>query len=89
MDSHDPDPERLSVVKARAGMKRAAHDTAEKTQNIIALNVEGLNEDTLARLRNVETLRRDVGRNCNAIHPIVPDTTKLYGKRVGATVPDL
>ena len=52
--SHDPDPEKLSVVKARAGMKRAAKDTAEKTQNIIALNVEGgLNhEDTLARLPN-------------------------------------
>ena len=73
MHSHDPDTEKLSVVKARAGMKRAANDTAEKTQNIIALNVEGLNEGTLARLSNVETLRGDVRRNRNAIHPIVPD----------------
>ena len=77
--SRDPDPEKLSVVKARAGMKRAAKDKAEKTQNIIALNVEGLNEDTLARLPNVETLRRDVRRNRNAIHPIVPDAQdKLF-----------
>ena len=77
--SHDPDPEQLPVVKASAGMKRAAKDTAEKTQNIIALNVEGLNEDTLARLSNVETLRRDVRCNRNAIHPIVPDAQeKLF-----------
>ena len=65
--SHDPVPEKLYVVKARAGMKRAPKNTAEKTQNISALNVEGLNEDTLARLPNVETLRRDVRRNRNAI----------------------
>ena len=73
MHTHDPDTGKLSVVKAWAGMKRAAKDTAEKTQNIIALKVEGLNEDTLARLPNVETIRRDVRRNRNAIHPIVPD----------------
>ena len=36
---HDHDPEKLSVVKARVGMKSPANDTAEKTQNIIALNV--------------------------------------------------
>ena len=67
--SHDPDPEYLSVVKASAGMKRTAKNTAEKTQNIIALNVEGF----------IETLRRDARRNRNAIHPIVPDAQdKLF-----------
>ena len=54
-------------------MNWVAKDIAEKKQNIIALNVDSLNEDTLARLPNVETLCRDVRRNRNAIHPIVPD----------------
>ena len=40
---------------------------------------QGLNEDTLVRLPNVETLRREVRRNRNAIHPIVPDAQdKLF-----------
>ena len=71
--SHAADPEGTKLLKARVGMKRAAKDTAEITQNIIAANVAGLPGDVLARLPNVETLRRDVRRNRPNNHPVVPD----------------
>ena len=49
------------------------------SRKVIRDKSKGLNEDTLARLPNVETVRRDVRRNRNAIHPIVPDAQdKLF-----------
>ena len=44
-------------------MKRAANETADKTQNIMSANLDGLGEEALARMPNEETLRRDIGRN--------------------------
>ena len=33
--SHEPDPEHITLIKARAGMKRAAKDTDASTNNIL------------------------------------------------------
>ena len=72
-NSHAADPEGNDLFEARAGIKRSAKDTAEKTQNIITANIAGLRENVLARLPNVETIRRDVRRNRLNNHPAVPD----------------
>ena len=58
--THAADPEGNDLLKARAGIKRFAKDTAEKTQNIITTNIAGPQENVLARLPNIETIRRDV-----------------------------
>ena len=71
--THPGDPEGNDLLKARAGIKRSAKDTAEKTQNIITTNIAGLQENVLARLPNIETIRRDVRRNRLNNHPAVPD----------------
>ena len=71
--THAADPEGNDLLKARAGIKRSAKDTAEKTQNIITANIAGLQENVLARLPNIETIRRDVRRNRLNNHPAVPD----------------
>ena len=70
---HAADSVGNDLLKARAGIKRSAKDTAEKTQNIITANIAGLQESVLARLPNVETIRRDVKRNRPNDHPAVPD----------------
>ena len=54
--THAADPEGNDLLKARAGIKRSAKDTAEKTQNIITTNIAGLQENVLARLPNIETI---------------------------------
>ena len=51
--THAADPEGNDLLKARAGIKRSAKDTAEKTQNIITANIAGLQENVLARLPTV------------------------------------
>ena len=66
-------PEGHDLLKAGAGIKRSAKDTAEKKQNIITANIAGLQENVLARLPNIETIRRDVRRNRPNNHPGVPD----------------
>ena len=71
--THAADLEGNDLLKARAGIKRSAKDTAEKTQNIITANIAGLQENVLARLPNIETIRRDVRRNRPNNHPAVPD----------------
>ena len=71
--SHGAHPEGNDLLKARAGMKRSAKDTAEKTQNIITANIAGLQENVLAQLPNIETIRRDARRNRPNNHPTVPD----------------
>ena len=71
--THASDSEGNDLLKARAGIKRSAKDTAEKTQNIITANIAGLQENVLARLPNIETIRRDVRRNRPNNHPAVPD----------------
>ena len=57
--SHAADPEDNDLLKARARIKRSAKDTAEKTQNIITINIARLHENVLARLPNVETITSD------------------------------
>ena len=57
--THAADPEGNDLLKARAGIKRSAKDTAEKTQNITT-NIARPQENVLARLTNIETIRRDV-----------------------------
>ena len=71
--THAANPRGNDLLKARAGIKRSAKDTAEKTQNIITTNIAGLQENVLARLPNIETIRRDVRRNRLNNHPAVPD----------------
>ena len=71
--THAADPEGKDSLKPRAGIKRSAKETAEKTQNIITANTAGLQENVLARLPNIETIRRDVRRNRLNNHPAVPD----------------
>ena len=71
--SHAADSEGSNLLKARAGIKRSAKDTAEKKHNIITANIAGLQENVLARLPNVETIRRDVRRSKPRDHPAVPD----------------
>ena len=70
---HAADPEGNNLLKAKAGIKRSAKNTAGKTQNIITANIAELKENVLARLSNIETIRRDVRRNRPNNHPPVPD----------------
>ena len=70
---HAADPEGNNLLKARAAMKRSAKNTAGKTQNIITTNIAGLEENVLARLSNIETIRKNVRRNRPSNHPPVPD----------------
>ena len=70
--SHPPNPERVEVVKSRAGMKRAARNTAEKTHNILTENIAGLSDETLAQMTKPETLRRDIRRHKRPNQPPVP-----------------
>ena len=70
---HSADPEDNNLLKARAGIKQSAKNTAGKTQNIITANIAGLEECVLARLSNIETIRRDVRRNRLNNHPPEPD----------------
>ena len=76
--SHAADPEGNDLLKARAGTKRSAKHTAEKTQNIITANIAGLQENVLARMPNIETTGRDFRRNRPNNHPAVPD---IYDKQ--------
>ena len=71
--THAADPKGNNLLKARAEIKRSAKDTAEKMQNIITANIAGLQENVLARLPNIGTIRRDVRRNRPNNHPAVPD----------------
>ena len=71
--THAADPEGNDLLKERAAIKRSAKDTAEKTQNIIAANIAALQENTLARMPNIETIRRDIRKNRPNNHPAVPD----------------
>ena len=67
------------MVKARSRMKREAKYTNHKTTNIVTGNIAGLVEEELARLPNIETLRRDVRRNRNRNMLVVPDVNdKLF-----------
>ena len=70
---HAADPEGNNLLKAGAGIKRSAKNTAGKTQNIITANIAGLEENVLARLSNIETIPRNVRRNRPNNHPPVPD----------------
>ena len=54
-------------------MKRTAHNTAERTQNILATHLQGLPQETLAQMPNSETLKRDIRRQRRPGHPPVPD----------------
>ena len=71
-NSHPPNPERVEVVKSRAGMKRAARNTAEKTHNILTENIAGLSDETLTQMTQPETLRRDIRRHKRPNQPPVP-----------------
>ena len=71
--THAANPRGNDLLKARAGIKRSAKDTAEKTQNIITANIAGLQENLLARLPNIETIRRNVRIKRPNNHPAVPD----------------
>ena len=71
--THAADPEGNNLLKARAGIKRSAKNTAEKSQNIIKANIAELKENVMARLPSIETIRRDVRRNRPCNHPAVPD----------------
>ena len=55
--THEPDPERIAVIKVRAGMKRAAKETDSSTNNILTRNLRGLDQEELARFPNIETMR--------------------------------
>ena len=43
-------PEKIEVVRSRAGMKRTDHNTAERTQNILTTHLQGLPQETLAQI---------------------------------------
>ena len=90
--THAADPEGNDLLKARAGIKRSAKDTAEKKQNIITANIVGLQENVLARLPTIETIRRDVRRNRPNNHPAVPDindtrSVYLFGQSASREFP--
>ena len=70
---HAADLEGNHLLKERARIKRSAKNTAGKTQNIITANIAGLEENVLAQLSNIETIRRDVRRNRPNNHSPVPD----------------
>ena len=57
--SHPGDPERVAVIKARAGMKGAARTTGDKIHNILTENLMGLSDDTLAQMTKADTMRKD------------------------------
>ena len=71
--THAADREGDDLLKGRAGIKRSAKDTAEKSQNIIKANIAELQKNVMARLPSIETIRRDVRRNRLSNHPAVPD----------------
>ena len=47
--SHEPDPEHITLIKARAGMKRAAKGTDASTNNILTRKLQGLSQAELVR----------------------------------------
>ena len=51
---HNPDKEEINALKARAAMKRKAKDSAEPTQSILKSSVEGLPQETLAKIGKTE-----------------------------------
>ena len=76
-NTHAADPEGNDLLKGRAGIKRSAKDTAEKTHNIIKANIAGLQENVLARRPRTETIWRDVRRNRPNNHPAIPEIYDL------------
>ena len=63
----------MIVVRSRAGMKRTAQNTAERTQNILTTHIQGLPQETFEQMHNSETLKRDIRRQRRPDHPPVPD----------------
>ena len=70
--SHPPTPDKIEGIRSRAGMKRTAHNTNEKTHNILITHLVGLSQETLSQLPNSETLKRDIRRQRRPNHPPVP-----------------
>ena len=60
--THPADPDKVEAMQIRSGMKRGARETNVVTNNVIATNMAGANESTLAKLPKMETMRRDVRR---------------------------
>ena len=56
-------------------MKRATNETTATTNNVIAQNVSGAQENVLAKLSKMETMSRDVRRQhaANAAYRPIPD----------------
>ena len=69
--THPPDPEKISVEKARAGMKRSAKESNATTNNIVAQKIAGRSQSVLAKLPKMETMRRGVRRQ-RAAHSDYP-----------------
>ena len=66
-----PDPEKVLLEKSRLAIKRAAIETNASTSNITAANIAGVIGNVLAKLPRIETMRRDVRRQC-ATHTAYP-----------------
>ena len=70
-----PDPEKVLFEKSRLAIKRAAIETNASTSNITAANIAGLIDNVLAKLPRIETMRRDVRRQCatHTAYPPIPE----------------
>ena len=65
--------EKIEIVPSRAGMKRTAQNTTERTQNILTTNIQGWQQETLAQMPNSKTLKWDIQRQRRPDNPPVPD----------------
>ena len=53
-------------------MKRKAKDSAEPTQSILNSSIEGLPQETLAKIGKTESVKRDIRRQRTQNEPDVP-----------------
>ena len=75
--THAPNPDGVAAQRLRADMKREARESNTTTNNIIAGNIGGANEGTLAKLPKVDTMRRDIRRQraAHGAYPPIPNDT--------------
>lgn len=55
---HNPDHQKIRVLKIKGEMKRRAQNTAENTRDVLSSAVAGQTEETLARCPKEETMKR-------------------------------
>ena len=73
--THPADPEKVAADTLRSGMKREARSSNATTTNVISQSLLGENENVLAKLPKMDTMRRDISRQraAHAAYRGIPD----------------